>query len=293
MTGRKMNLKMLIAIDLDGTLLNKHNEISRENIQAIKEAQKNGIEIVVATGRAHFDVQEIFKHTGIKTWIIGANGATIHKPNGQLFLSTPLDKDKAIEILQWLEQEKYYYEVFSDSAIFTPQNGRELLTIEMDRLISANPELNIEELKYAALKQYSQSGFVFISSYKELLETSINIYNILVFSFDKEKLNKGWKRFKDCNDLTLVTSANYNFELEHIDASKGNALKTLAKELGIPLSQTIAIGDSMNDYSMISIAGKGIAMGNACEEIKNIANEVTLTNDEHGVAYVINRLLKK
>lgn len=60
----------LIAVDLDGTLLNEENRISQRNLEAIKFAQSNGVEVVIATGRAHFDVQEIFKDTGLKTWII-------------------------------------------------------------------------------------------------------------------------------------------------------------------------------------------------------------------------------
>lgn len=72
----------MIAVDLDGTLLNSESKISKENIDAIKKAREHGIEVVVATGRASFDVQTIFEPTGIKTWIISANGAVIHDPEG-------------------------------------------------------------------------------------------------------------------------------------------------------------------------------------------------------------------
>jgi hypothetical protein len=286
-------LKKLIALDLDGTLLNRNSEISGENIRAIRDAQNHGMEVVIATGRAHFDVREIFKDTGIRTWVIAANGATIHDPEGKLFFSVPLDKDRAVEILAWLEREGYYYEVISDAAIFTPQTAREILAVEMDRLKSANPELDVEELKESAEKQYGQFGFSFISSYQDLLDPSIPVYNILAFSFDEEKLKNGKEKFKDCRDLTLVSSAKYNFELEHVEASKGKALHRLATELGIPMSETVAVGDSLNDCSMIAAAGTGIAMGNAAEEVKKIADEVTLTNDEHGVAHAIRRMLQE
>ncbi|EWH20084.1 HAD family hydrolase, partial [Bacillus haynesii] len=126
----------MIAVDLDGTLLNSESKISKENIDAIKKAREHGIEVVVATGRASFDVQAIFEPTGIKTWIISANGAVIHDPEGRLYHSVPLDRKRAEGILRWLEENNYYYEVFSDEAIFTPQNGRELLDIELDRLKS-------------------------------------------------------------------------------------------------------------------------------------------------------------
>ena len=282
----------LIAVDLDGTLLNEENRISKKNLEAIEFAQANGVEVVIATGRAHFDVQTIFKETGLKTWIIGANGATIHQPNGERFHSISINRQDAFQILNWLEQEEYYYEIFSNDSILSPQNGRELLAIEMDRVKSANQEVSIEQLIEAAEKQYSQTGFSFIASYKELIDTDVDIYNILAFSFDEEKLQKGKAQFKDMEDVTTVTSAKHNFEFEHKKASKGIALEILAKKLAMNLADTAAVGDSFNDLSMLQMAGRSAAMGNAPEEIKNSCQEVTLTNIDDGVAHFIYSLLR-
>ncbi|WML50570.1 Cof-type HAD-IIB family hydrolase [Neobacillus sp. PS3-34] len=282
----------LIAVDLDGTLLNEHNRISEINLEAIKFARANGVEVVIATGRAYFDVQAILKDTGLKTWVIGVNGATIHQPDGELFHSVPINKNDALDILDWLEKEEFYYEVFSKHSILTPQSGRELLTIEMDRIKSANPDVDIKKLQHAAQKQYSQTGFTFIESYKDLLETNEDIYNILAFSFYEEKLKKGWAKFEHREDLTIVKSANHNFELEHRNASKGNALKILAKKLNIQLADTAAVGDSFNDLSMLKVAGRSAAMGNAHKEIKDACHEVTLPNIEDGVAHFIYSLTR-
>ncbi len=281
----------LIALDLDGTLLNEDNYISDKNLDAIKFAQTNGVEVVVATGRAHFDVQSIFKDTGLQTWIIGANGATIHQPNGELFQSVPINRNEALNILGWLEQEGFYYEVFSNDSIITPQNGRELLAIEMDRVTSGNPDVSIEQLKHAAEKQYSQTGFSFIHSSKDLTGTGMDFYNILAFSFDEDKLKRGKAHFKGTTDLTIVSSAKHNFELEHQNASKGIALNILASKLNIDLKDTAAVGDSYNDLSMLRVAGRSAAMGNAPDEIKKSCHEVTLPNVEDGVAHFINSLI--
>ncbi|RDW15540.1 Cof-type HAD-IIB family hydrolase [Oceanobacillus chungangensis] len=283
----------LIALDLDGTTLNEESKISRKNIEAIKFAQKNGVEVVIATGRAYFDVKDIFKKTGIKTWIIGANGATIHRPNGELYSDIPLAKQDAFEIMSWLEEENYYYEVFSNHVIYTPQNGRELLAIEIDRAKSTNSDAQIDQLKISAQIQFSQSGFSFIDSYKDLLEKDADYYNILAFTFDEEKLQMGKEKFKNRKDLTLVSSAKHNFELEHKHASKGNALKILANKLGINIADTAAVGDSYNDLSMLRIAGKSAAMGNADQEIKDSCHEVTLSNRDDGVAHFIYSLLNE
>ncbi|OAS88307.1 MULTISPECIES: Cof-type HAD-IIB family hydrolase [Metabacillus] len=277
----------LIAIDLDGTLLNSKSQISTENLEAIKNAQNAGIEVVIATGRAHFDVQALFKNSGVKTWIIGANGATIHAPDGSLYYSQPIEPELAYDILRSLEEDGYYYEVFSEECIFTSQNGRELLQIEIDRMKSANPEVNSSSLEEALVKQFSQTGFCFIDSYKDIKNASAEIYNILAFSFFEEKLETGWAKYGNIDGLTIVSSAHHNFELEHCGASKGNALRRLSDKLDIPIAKTIAIGDSMNDVSMLKLAGKGIAMGNARLEVKEISDEITLTNDEHGVAKIL------
>lgn len=281
----------LIAVDLDGTLLNERNEISKKNLEAIKFAQANGIEVVIATGRAHFDVQRIFESTNLNTWIIGANGATIHQPNGKLFHSTPINRQDAITVLSWLEQEEFYYEIFSNQSIFTPQNGKDLLAVEIDRVISANPDVSIDELRAAVNKQFSQTGFSFIQTYKDLMKENIDFYNILAFSFHEEKLQKGWAHFEQLENLTIVKSAQHNFELEHRNASKGNALKILTNQLKIDISDTAAVGDSFNDLSMLKLAGRSAAMGNAPQEIKASCHEVTLSNVEDGVAHFIQSLI--
>ncbi len=111
----------LIAIDLDGTLLNSSHQVSDENKRALREARQAGIEIVVSTGRAHFDVHSIFEPLGIKTWIISANGAAIHAPDGSLYHCEAIEESRARVILSWLEENQYYYEVFTNKAIYTPE----------------------------------------------------------------------------------------------------------------------------------------------------------------------------
>ncbi|WP_353856665.1 Cof-type HAD-IIB family hydrolase [Bacillus sp. Bos-x628] len=283
----------LIATDLDGTLLNSEHKVSPENEQALKEAVASGIEVVVSTGRAYFDVKSIFDQLGMNTWVISANGAVIHDPSGQVYYSASLQEEKAKQILSWLEERDYYYEVFTNEAIFTPNHGRELLAIEMDRLKSENPKTDMTVLKQAAEVQYSQSGFAYIDTYEELFREGQELlfYNILGFSFLQDRLKAGWETFRQDPNVTLVSSADYNFEIGSKDASKGQALTRLADRLGIPLSNTAAIGDSLNDRSMLQVAGVGVAMGNARKDIKEMADQMTLTNDENGVAHMIRQLL--
>ncbi|UOR10790.1 Cof-type HAD-IIB family hydrolase [Halobacillus amylolyticus] len=281
----------MIAIDLDGTLLNSRSKISEENIAAIKKAQSKGVEVVIATGRAEFDVREVFAKTDVSTWVIGANGATIHQPDRECFSAVPIDPNDGKDILQWLEQEQFYYEVFSDSAILTPQNGRELLNIELDRIRSANPQADVSDLKLAMEKQFGQQGFFQVDSFQEILDANVPLYNVLAFSFDQEKLDLGWRQFELREDLTLVSSSLHNFELEHKNASKGIALSKLANHFGMNLRDVGAIGDSPNDLSMLEVTGHSAAMANGRNVVKEASDFITKSNDEHGVAYTISQWL--
>ncbi|MYL20662.1 Cof-type HAD-IIB family hydrolase [Halobacillus litoralis] len=277
----------VVAIDLDGTLLNREHTISAGNAEAIKQAQQDGVDIVIATGRAYFDVHQIFADLPIRPWVISANGAVIHTPDGTLFEEKALDRGDAGEALKWLEKEAYYYEVFSGSSIYTPQNGRELLHVEMDRLISANPETDKQSLKHALDKQFSQNGFAFVESYEEIVESKDPMYNILAFTFDLDKLEKGKEKFHDHPSFTMVSSAEHNFELEDHTASKGSALKSVADHLCIPMDRTAAVGDSHNDLSMLEAAGRSAAMENAVDDVKKASDYITKSNDDDGVAYAI------
>ncbi|MGV2622952.1 UNVERIFIED_CONTAM: Cof-type HAD-IIB family hydrolase [Halobacillus marinus] len=277
----------MIAIDLDGTLLNSSSQISEENVRAIKEAQEKGVEVVIATGRAEFDVRELFRETGLRTWVIGANGATIHDPEGRLFHATPMLTEDVRDVLPWLEANGFYYEACSDEWIWTQQEGRSLLQVEIDRIKSANPDVHIGELEHAIEKQFGQNGFRFIKDHRDIVASDAPVYNILAFSFDDAKRSLGKERYRGKPTMTLVSSADHNFELEHKDASKGLALQKLASHLGLSMEKTAAVGDSPNDLSMMKMAGHCAAMGNAKDLIIETGDFTTKTNEEHGVAHAI------
>jgi Cof subfamily protein (haloacid dehalogenase superfamily) len=284
----------LIAIDLDGTLLSHENTISPENIKALDYAHQQGVMVVIATGRSYHDVKNILNEYSlpINPWIISANGSTIHHPNGEKVHSVPIDKKTAEPILKWLEDEGYYYEVFADNRLLTPQHGRDLLAMEADLLRKENPSIKEEEIERALATQYSQTGFEFVASYRDIISNDADLYNILAFSFHDEKLNRGKENFNALEGLNIVSSGKHNFEFIHENASKGKALEKLGEIIQIPLLKMAAVGDNYNDISMLTMVGRSAAMGNADDAVKEKAHEVTLENHEHGVAHFIYSLLK-
>ncbi|WP_394231677.1 Cof-type HAD-IIB family hydrolase [Niallia oryzisoli] len=282
----------LLALDLDGTLLDKGKYISKRNIDAILAAKQKGIEVVIATGRANFDAQNLFKDFPFTPWIIGTNGATIHNPSGELFHSVPLEKSLAISMLKVLEENHLYYEAFIEGEICAPQYGQKLLFEEIAQLKKTEPEIDLDHFQLEVEIQFGQSEFHFISSYQKLVETNSEIYNILAYSFDEDKLKNGWSQFSDIPNITIVQSGVHNFHLQHNQASKGNALTILARKLQIDLVDCAAVGDNYNDLSMLEIAGLSAAMGNADKEIQEVCDFVTKSNNEDGVAYFIEAFLK-
>lgn len=281
-----------IATDLDGTLLNDQNEISEENIKAIRYAGDRGFEVVIATGRAYFDVQNICEKAGISPFVIGTNGATIHSKNGECISSITLTKDHVESILQWLDERNYYYEVFTDKAIYTLKEGREQFYNEIQSLKSAELDEDMKELVEMAERQFEQFGYVLVENYHDILKREEEVYNILACSFDKKKLEEAWNQFEQSDELLVVSSADHNIEITNKRASKGMSLEKLAFLLKGSLDQAMAIGDSNNDLSMFEKVGYSVAMGNAKDDIKAVCTTTTLTNDENGVAHAIYRYME-
>lgn len=276
----------LIAIDLDGTLLSAHTHISETNIQAVRTAQQEGILVTIATGREHGNVREILQSSGLQTPVISSNGSVIHDEQEQQLFTLPLEREAANEVLQWLEANKYYYQVHSNRGIYTINNSHQLLAMEVDRLLSTDPDPSLLKMLEAMQFHHENTGFLRIASYTEIPDQA-DLYNIMALSLDPEKLQVGREKFSNRDDMTMVISGSHNFEMEHKQASKGYALQRLAEHYHISIDDTMAIGDNYNDVSMLQIAGKGVAMGNADPEVQSYADEVTKNNEEDGVAHAI------
>lgn len=276
-----------IAIDLDGTLLNHQNKISEENIKAIKYAQESGIEVVISTGRAYFDVQNICEKAEISTFVIGTNGSTIHSKDGMKISSITIAKDRVEAIVKWLDERNFYYEVFTDKAIYTLKNGREQFQNEINRLKSTDLDEYMKELVQVAERQFDQFGYVLVDNYHDILNKEEEFLNILACSFDKKKLEEAWNQFKEYNELMVVSSADHNIEITNKSASKGLALEKLAFLMNGSLDQAMAIGDSNNDLSMFQKVRHSVAMDNANDDIKAFCTTTTLSNDQNGVAHAI------
>jgi 5-amino-6-(5-phospho-D-ribitylamino)uracil phosphatase len=279
---------MLIALDMDGTLLNSEGRISEGNKEAIVRAQKEGHIVAIATGRAYNDAYRQLERVGLVCPIIGLNGASITLIDGTAIGDVPLDKEKLIPVLEWVrKQQDLYCEIYTNDAVYVGLHNRKHLEELADSVADKYPDLR-EIVK----KQFQQAIVTYVNDIREVwLEKDTVFYKVLIFSLNKESLEAASLKCKDISGVTVTSSHPNNIEINHEQATKGHALTKLAAYYNIDMKDTVAVGDSHNDLSMFAVAGYRVAMGNAAPKVKENSDFVTRTNDEDGVALFLEKLM--
>lgn len=264
----------LIGIDIDGTLLNDKHEVTPEVCEAIEEAKKQGVKIVLCTGRAISGVRQYVKKLGLNgedDFVAAFNGGIVQRTfNEETVVKIPMKFDDIKKIHQLSRKLGVSMNVFDESKMYT-----------------LNKEIN----RYTVLDAYLlQIDF----AYRTLEELSEDMTFLkVVFVDEPERLAKAidsiprefWENY------AMVKSAPFYFEFLHPEASKGNAVRKIAEMLGIKREEVMCIGDSGNDLSMIQYAGLGVAMENAMDVLKKHADYITLSNNESGVAHAIRKFI--
>lgn len=271
----------LIALDLDGTLFTEDKNISEENQKAIRDARKKGIEIVIATGRPVNGIPtEIFRELGVQ-YVIDLNGACVHRlRDGACIYEERMETKAACELVRMCLEYRVYLSVFAG----------EKSCVQADR------EDLLEQMGFSkVLYEYIKKTRTYVDDLPAYLRTSGDPIYKVVMNFiplpDGSYLDYDALRDRIDADARFdqVDGGGHNMEVTMAGVSKGKALKWLAKELGVSIEETMACGDTENDIDIIRTAGIGVAMGNAKENVKEIADYVTKTNMEDGVAYAIRR----
>jgi Cof subfamily protein (haloacid dehalogenase superfamily) len=280
-----------IAIDMDGTLLNSSLKISEENISAIKKAQRSGIEVVITTGRSFPEVVNLLDEEEIKCSCICVNGAEVRNAEQEIMKIRPLEKKTARQVQQYLQSEYMYYEFFTNKGTYT---------VNMDEGVSvfenlANRSEHDNEIKM--MKKHLKERLEFLKTLDsfELIYDGdeYHIYKLLAFTMDESTLERAREFLRKIDGIAVSSSGFNNVEVNSSKSTKGIALEDFVKEKGISLMETMAIGDNYNDLSMFERVGRSVAMGNADDEIKAQCDEVTLTNEENGVANAIFAVLEE
>ncbi|MBM7648295.1 Cof subfamily protein (haloacid dehalogenase superfamily) [Bacillus ectoiniformans] len=276
-----------IATDMDGTLLNGKMDVSEQNREAIKKAQSEGVEVIVATGRSYSEARFALDEADIDCPIICANGAEVRDEFGNIVSQAYMEKSQVHDIYQILKEMNLYYELYTNQETYTA-NYEAALDIMVDVYLTAHTEVPREEIREAAKERFTKGHVHLVDDYQQVIDDESQfIYKFLVFSFDKDELEETASRLNRIARLTVSSSGSENLELTHCDAQKGIALERFVDKKGIKLEETMAIGDNFNDVSMLEKVGRSVAMGNALPEIKAICDYETSSNDEDGVAEAI------
>lgn len=268
-----MSIK-LIAIDLDGTLLNEHHQITTHVKNAIKNAVKKGIYIILASGRPFSGIAPYLEELDLKRrnqFSISNNGSVIHDNyHGEHLIEFPLS------FIDYLKLEKLSRDI-----------GVSMHTLADNKIFTAN-----EHISHYTVHDAYVTNTPLIFRPADKMSSSLR-FNKVMLCGEPEQLNVAETKIPGefFKEYTLVRSTPFFLECLHPDANKGAAVDAIAKKLGITHDDIMCIGDQNNDLPMYSYAKYKIAMGNAIDAVKDVSTFITKTNNEDGVAHAINEFI--
>lgn len=281
-------IKLLVS-DMDGTLLDKSNQVTKVTVEAVKKLQQKGIKFVIITARDPYAMKEFAKETDIFCDVLCGNGACVLYEDQSIeyrHMLTMEQIEKTIDIFDTYGLEPTFYSDHGTITLLTPE---EYFT-------------HLKEVMVPAFHLFAPDCIYTDEDLKQIVNNTIcttkdklseyKIFKVITKTPDLKKLHKAKDETKQIEGVSFVSTAPAYIEATVTKAQKGMALKEYAKEHGIKLEEVIAIGDNENDTSMLEIQEiQSIAMENAIENIKKICKYETKSNDENGVAYVIDHLL--
>ena len=274
----------MIALDLDGTLLDSRKRLSERNRRALERAAAKGVLIVPTTGRFFGMMPEAVRELPFVRYAITINGAQVYdRKEDRAIVRTEIPVDKAVSIMELLDGHDVIYDCYRNNwgwmTASLQSKAENYATDEHYLKMVREFRRPVPELK-AHLRETAADG---------------SVQKVMLFSRNDDREARELaairremaEKFPDIK----VTSSTWNdLELNASDADKGNALRLFAEHLGLTLSDCAAFGDGLNDLTMIKAAGLGVAMANAIPEVKAAAARITLSNDEDGVAAVLEEL---
>ena len=284
----------LIASDMDGTLLNHNHKIPKKNVKLINFAKNQGIEFVVATGRAYYDALPALNEENINCDVISFNGGIVYDKNGNIISITPMLPKDLYYTIEILKSFDISYQLYTKNTIYTTSIETDI-NAYIDLIRSNGYEPDVEHLRAEAQQKLDVGYITEVENIELYLNEKENPpIKIIAISNDISKLENATKLLSENINISVTSSGANNIEIMHKNATKGTALKEIAKIYGINLENAVAIGDNLNDQAMLDIVGYSVAMKNGNIKLKEQAKYVTeKTNSEGGVADTIFKLIEQ
>lgn len=285
----------LAVIDLDGTMLNQYGVVTQNTKEAIQKAQEAGIEVMIASGRPIDSIKTIAKEIKSEKYFISGNGAIIYDiAKNEIIYENTLKKQKALEIIKICEENSIYYNIYTEKEIVAK-------SLQCNVLYYHKENANKEEKDKTHIN-IVENVYDYISNRDE------KIVKITVCDSNQAIFNSIMRKLKELNEIEVLEVSHmsrktirqgtaeipieyFYTEISAKNVDKWNAIEFLKEKMNIKTEEIIAIGDNINDKKMIENAGLGIAMGQSHPKIKEIANQITSSNIEDGVAQFLHSII--
>lgn len=267
----------LIASDLDGTLNNDNYIVSEGNIQAIKKATEAGLKVILCSGRGPVSLGMYEKEIGLNTkgsYGIGFNGATVYEADtNKVIFNVGMDKELAINIIREVKQ----------------------ISKDVPIAVFVKDDYVLAETKLAVFEEIKEDTAMTLETVQNLESAIIDDIIKIILVDEREHLDDIYIKVKDLNNdkYNIVFTGKNLLEFLPISINKAQGISKLAKHLGISLDEVVAIGDNYNDIEMVSEVGLGIAVANAVQPLKDVADYITKRdNNNDALIEVVDMVLK-
>lgn len=288
----------LVAIDLDGTLLNSYGEISQRNKDAIQKSIEKGTEVIIASGRPISSAKSYANESGANNFMVCGNGSVLYDvKNDKIIYDKFIDRQKALEIIKICEDNSIFFNIYTETLTISkainynisfynnenkkvPDDKKTNIKIvdNIYKYVEENPEVQVLKITVC-----DESKIIFDAIIRKLREVK-NVDVLDLQHMAKKYIQFGTEEKKVEYYYTEITSKGVD---------KWGTVKKLADMLEINQSEIIAIGDNMNDKEMIENAGLGIMMGNSAPYMKEFADVVVSDNNNDGVAEALEKYIIK
>ncbi len=284
----------LVAIDLDGTMLDSYGQVTENTKAVIQKTIEKGTDVIIASGRPIDSIKTIAKEIGSNKYFIAGNGALIYDiQKNEVLYEKYMKKEKVLEIIKNCEENSITYNVYTDKTILATSLKYNVLYYHKENLKKQEDKrthINIVENMYEYIQKMKEEKFLKIT----ICDDSKTVFQSIIRKLEKIKdieiLDVSHMSRKVIEQGTEEVPIEYYYtEISSKDVDKWYAIEFLMQKLNLKKEEVIAIGDNVNDKKMIEQAGLGIAMGQSMPQLKELADYVTSSNTEEGVAIAIEK----
>ena len=269
----------IVASDLDGTLLRDDMSVSEENKLAIKRLSEKGVLFVPASGRTLSEIpKELLDNENIR-YIIYSNGSVLADRHTGERINMCIPDRLSKQIMSTVSGLDVYITVRQNGNSYVLSDQQTNEAREYYRVCAPHIRL---------MDEFA----VYVEDFSSMPEILLDVESCSIFFHDDSELLEARNALSLIDGLLLAEGCPHNLEIFSSFAGKGNCLKLLADKLSIDIKETIAVGDSMNDATILNTAGLGLAMENACDELKQLADEIICNNDSHAVDYILSHYIE-